>query len=305
MAPITLKRPVATAAAAFLLITFFAAAPAVTHLVAALLHNLHRVLPAARLPGGMSAASVIVVAVVLFFAGVVSGLAGFAFSAVAACILWLLPPLQAVPLTMLLSACNQLLSISKLRREMTIIGTAEREGALPYILGGLAGAPVGVELLRRLPVSLFTGGLGAFLVVYALVMLLMPGRFRIKQCGSKTTAVAVGALGGVIGGFSGFGASALVVYLGLRGADKSAIRGVTQPFIMVMQLVSLTMLAVVQPAVFDVAFWFLWALTLPAVLVGSNAGVALYRRLSDRNFRRAVLILLIVSGASLVAKSVI
>ena len=47
----------------------------------------------------------------LFLAGVVSGLSGFAFSAVAAGILWLLPPLQAVPLIMLLSTCNQLLSV--------------------------------------------------------------------------------------------------------------------------------------------------------------------------------------------------
>ena len=84
----------------------------------------------------MGLASVVFVAVVLFLAGVVSGLAGFAFSAIAACIVWLLPPLQAVPLVMLLSACNQLLSISKLRQEMALRSSAEREGALPYIVGG-------------------------------------------------------------------------------------------------------------------------------------------------------------------------
>ena len=38
------------------------------------------------------------IVVVLFLAGVISGLSGFAFSAVAACVLWLLPPLQAIPL---------------------------------------------------------------------------------------------------------------------------------------------------------------------------------------------------------------
>ena len=51
------------------------------------------------------------IVMVLFLAGVVSGLSGFAFSAVAAGILWLLPPLQAVPLIMPLSTCNQLLSV--------------------------------------------------------------------------------------------------------------------------------------------------------------------------------------------------
>ena len=69
---------------------------------------------------------------VLFLAGVVSGLSGFAFSAVAACVLWLLPPLQAVPLIMLLSACGQLLTAGRLRKEMVLRSTAEREGALAY-----------------------------------------------------------------------------------------------------------------------------------------------------------------------------
>jgi len=49
----------------------------------------------------------------------------------------------------------------------------------------------------------------------------------------------------------------------------------------------------------------LWALTLPAVLLGTSTGLTLYRRFSEVNFRRAVLILLIVSGVSLLAKSLI
>jgi len=80
--------------------------------------------------GGVSPAVAAVVAIVLFLAGVVSGLSGFAFSAVAACILWLLPPLQAVPLIMLLSVCNQLVSVGRLRKEMVLRGTTEHEGAL-------------------------------------------------------------------------------------------------------------------------------------------------------------------------------
>jgi uncharacterized membrane protein YfcA len=303
MFPITLKRSsVAVPAIVLLAIVCVEATPAARQSIAALAHGIHSFLANSRQPGELGLASVVFVAVVLFLAGVVSGLAGFAFSAIAACILWLLPPLQAVPLIMLLSACNQLLSMSKLREEMAIWSTAEREGALPYIVGGLAGVPIGVELLRNLPTNVFAGGLGAFLVAYAAFMLVMPGTLRISLSGTKA-AVAVGALGGVVGGFSGFGASVLVVYLGLRGVGKSATRGITQPNILTMQLVSLGVLAVADTPIFNIFFWFLWAMTLPAVLLGSSTGVALYRRLSDKNFRRAVLILLIVSGASLMAKT--
>jgi uncharacterized membrane protein YfcA len=254
--------------------------------------------------GGPGLGTVLVVSAVLFLAGVVSGLAGFAFSAVAACVLWLLPPLQAVPLIMLLSTCNQLLSISKLRREITLLDTPNREGALPYIIGGLAGVPLGVALLRNLPTSWFAAGLGLFLVVYSVLMLRKPGRARISASGWKAAA-GVGFFGGIIGGFSGFGAAAVVVYLGLRNADKAAVRGITQPFIVAMQLVSLGVLALVSPVIFNRAFWVLWLATLPAVLLGTSTGVALYRRLSDHNFKRAVLVLLTLSGLSLIAKALI
>ena len=245
-----------------------------------------------------------VVAVVLFLAGVVSGLSGFAFSAVAACVLWLLPPLQAVPLIMLLSVCNQLVSVGRLRKEMVLRGTTEHEGALAYIAGGVVGVPIGLGLLQTLPSRTFAGGLGFFLIVYSVLVLLKPDNLRIKLSGWKP-AVAVGAAGGVIGGFSAFPGSMPVVYLGLRGMSKAETRGITQPYILALQLISLSILALTHSAVFNVQFWLLWAAALPAVLLGSSAGVALYRRMSEVNFRRATLILLIVSGVSLLGKTLI
>jgi hypothetical protein len=49
----------------------------------------------------------------------------------------------------------------------------------------------------------------------------------------------------------------------------------------------------------------LFAMTLPASLLGAMVGVNLYRSLSDINFRRAVLILLAISGFSLLAKAIV
>jgi uncharacterized protein len=245
-----------------------------------------------------------VVAIVLLAAGIVSGLSGFAFSAVAACILWLLPPLQAMPLIMALSACNQLQMFANagLRQQIVWSGEGTRDGALPYIAGGLVGIPLGLAVLRVLPAPVFSGSLGAFLVLYSSVMALKPARFRIDIAGWKMSA-AVGFAGGVVGGFSGFPGSMPVIYLGLRGVGKTAMRGVTLPYILVMQIAALGMLAVTHVDVFDKRFLILWAVTVPAVLLGSAIGVRLYRRLSDVGFQRAVLALLAVSGVSLVVKA--
>jgi uncharacterized protein len=303
MNSVLLRKPlIAIPAIAILASASLRFAPSAGHLAATWLDGMRFILATPLIDGGTSLSAVLFVSVVLFLAGVVSGLAGFAFSAVAACVLWLLPPLQAVPLIMLLSTCNQLLSIGKLRREITLLSTPGREGALPYIIGGLAGVPAGVALLRGLPTSWFAAGLGLFLIVYSVFMLVMPGYARMTVSGGKVATI-VGFLGGIVGGFSGFGASILVVYLGLRKVDKSATRGITQPFIVVMQVVSLGILAAIAPSIFNAFFWILWIITLPAVLLGTSTGVALYRRLSDHNFRRAVLVLLILSGTSLVAKA--
>jgi uncharacterized membrane protein YfcA len=297
---ISLSVAIPTFAVAGIAITSWAVedrAMALLHVGSSLVSSLH-------IGSGVNPAAAAAVAFVLFLVGVVSGLSGFAFSAVAACILWLLPPLQAVPLIMLLSVCNQLLSVGTLRREIVLRSTPEREGALAYIAGGLVGVPMGLELLQALPTRLSGGGLGLFLLIYSVLVLLKPDRLRIRLSGWKP-AVAVGTAGGIVGGFSAFPGSIPVVYLGLRGLSKTETRSITQPYILALQLTSLSILTLTRSSIFNTQFWLLWALTLPAVLLGTSTGLTLYRRFSEVNFRRAVLILLMVSGVSLLVKALI
>ena len=91
----------------------------------------------------------------------------------------------------------------------------------------------------------------------------------------------------------------------LRGMNKAQTRGITQPYTLPLQPISLSILALTHSAVFNAQLWRLWAAALPTVLLGSSAGVSLYGRMSEVNFRRATLILLIVSGISLLAKALI
>ena len=105
-------------------------------------------------------------ALILFAAGLMSGLTGFAFSAIGALTLFLLPPITAVPLLQALSACNQMLSLGKLRKEMP---KTWREwwpgGPGPAILGGLTGVQAGVWLLNNLPGPRIVLTLGALISI--------------------------------------------------------------------------------------------------------------------------------------------
>src|SRR5258708_7364196 len=91
----------------------------------------------------------------IFTGSLVSGLAGFAFSAIAGAILlhWL-PPAQAVHLLLACSIMSQLFSIAKLRNAI-----AWRQCA-PFVVGGLAGIPLGGALLSGLDAHIFAAAFG-------------------------------------------------------------------------------------------------------------------------------------------------
>ena len=241
---------------------------------------------------------------ILFVAGLMSGLTGFAFSAIGALTLFLLAPIRAVPLLQALSACNQMLSVGKLRKDMP---KTAREwwpyGPGPAILGGLAGVQAGVWLLNNLPGQRIMLILALLILFYAIYSLFKPTGLKIHGFGGAPTGLVVGALGGAIGGFTAFPGLTVVVWTGLRDLPKAKNRAIVQPFILTLQLVSLTVNGIQHPNNFGAPFWTLLALTVPAVLPGTLTGVWLYHRISEIDFKRACYILLGIAGVGLLVKA--
>jgi uncharacterized membrane protein YfcA len=143
---------------------------------------------------------------------------------------------------------------------------------------------------------------GAFLVGYAAYSLLKPESMKIAIAGWKPS-VLVGMAGGVIGGFTAFPGAAVVVWTGLHRMAKHDARSIVQPYILGLQVISLTLLAVQHPQTFSPTFWALLLVTVPVVLPGTLLGVRLYKSLSDVNFRRVAFMMLGVSGFGLLMKA--
>jgi hypothetical protein len=255
------------------------------------------------LPDGLSPSQIAVLAAILAASAVMSGLSGFGFSAIGALSLWLLPPKMGVPLLMALSTANQFMSLGQLKADMKPLREWWPDGPAPYLLGGLLGVPVGLWILHSLPTSTLMLIFGGFLVLYAAYSMLKPESLHVELKGGWGTSAVVGALGGVIGGFTAFPGATVVVWSGLRRLPKVESRSIVQPFILGMQVLSLTMLALQHPETFNRSFWTLLAISVPIVLPGTLVGVNLYRSLSDINFRRVTFLLLGVSGFGLLAKA--
>ena len=80
------------------------------------------------------------------------------------------------------------------------------------------------------------------------------------------------------------------------------IRDSNQPFNMSVLAFSLVTAGV---AGFLDRTFFLWAaICLPITLIGAHIGLRLYRRINDIQFRRLILVLLGLSGLTLIATSI-
>jgi len=232
-----------------------------------------------------------VMMVISVFAGsLVSGIAGFAFSAVSGAILfhWV-PPTTAVPLLLVCSITTQLLSITKLW------GSMQWRQCAPFLVGGVVGIPVGAKLLASLDAHVFAGVFGVFLVCYSATMLLRPG--IVVRSGSRLADVAAGFAGGVTGGSIAFPGAIPTIWCCIRGLAKHDQRGIVQPFILLMQFATLIYFSKLGMVASGTIATYL--LCVPAVLAGTWLGLRLFDHIDDAAFRCFVLSFLLISGTTL------
>ena len=230
----------------------------------------------------------------IFVAAVVSSVAGFAFSAICGALLLHLveDPVRAVQIMMVCSAAGQAYMVWTLRREIDV------RALLPFLAGAAGGLPIGLSLLLASPPSLYAHGLGVFLVVYAgYALLRRPGRLRHQN---PVLDGIAGFVGGITGGVAAFPGAPVTVWCSLKGWSKDRQRGVYQPFILVVQLAAIALLGLgLVPARGPVSFDPAGLAYAPAMLLGTTIGLALFRRLSDRQFGRVLNAFLIASGIAL------
>jgi uncharacterized protein len=105
----------------------------------------------------------------------------------------------------------------------------------------------------------------------------------------------------VIGAATGLAGLANVIWCSLRGWPPAEQRAVFQPSCVAVFLMTGLWLGGTGMIGGDTLMLFL--IGLPALAVGTWAGLRLFGKLDDAMFRRIVLVLLLISGASLLVLS--
>ena len=236
----------------------------------------------------------IATALVMLTAALVSNIAGFAFCALAGSALAYLgtDPVRAVQAMVVCSTATQLYAVWTIRR-------AIRWNALwPMIAAGASTIPLGVWLLIHADAVYYAAGLGVFLTGYA-GYLLLRRTVRVVHWSAWRDALA-GALGGITGGLAGLPGSIVTIWCGMRGWDRLRQRAVYQPYILSMQIVTLVALRFQAPLRMNLAHDLRF---VPFALLGAVGGLALFHRMTNRQFQLAVGLLLGASGVGLLART--
>lgn len=227
--------------------------------------------------------------------GFLSGLTGFG-TGLSALPFWLqaLTPSLASPLVVVCSLVAQLQTLPAIWHAIDLRRT------LPFVAGGLLGVPAGTALLPLVSAQHFKIGVGTLLMFYCGFMLLSRVRVQLRRVGRPADAL-VGLCGGVLGGLAGLSGPVPTIWTGLRGWDKDARRGVLQAFNLAILAFALVTQAVAGLLNAELAHLVLIA--LPGTLGGAWLGRKVYNRLDTRGFDTVVLVLLMFSGAALLASA--
>ncbi len=225
----------------------------------------------------------------VFVGSVVVGAAGFGSAAVAGAIMlfWFVP-ISAVPILNSASLTTQLISMGQLWKSL------RWQGCLQLIIGGLIGMPFGVLLLQRANPDVFQFAFGFFLVCWSCYLLIRP-QLKLRRGGPLADAI-VGWTGGVTAGAIAFPGALPAIWCALTRNSKEEQRGTMQMFILVTQVCTLAFL--LAKGLVGRDFISDYIKMLPAIVIGTFVGVHLFTKISGSLFRRLVLVLLLIAGAT-------
>jgi uncharacterized membrane protein YfcA len=229
--------------------------------------------------------------VAAFAGGFVSGFSGFAMGLVVSGVwLHIITPIQTAALIAGYGLLTQGYGILKLRQALNW------QNIWPLSLGTTIGIPIGVILLSHINPVYLRFGVGVLLVLYAVYGLARPA-FKPVKIGAGAD-IAIGILNGLLGGLTGLGGIVSTISCQWRGWTRDAQRAVFQPVLFAAFAVITISMGITGAITSETLK--LYGLGFPFMLAGLWIGFKLYGTINEETFRKAVLVLILFAGLSLI-----
>lgn len=229
-----------------------------------------------------------------FLGGLIFGLTGFGSSLVTIPLATHLVPLQFALALFALADLVSSFRVGLERPKNAVRGEWMR--MVPMILVGTA---LGVTVLVNLPRNAGMILLGAFVLCFALYSLFP---HSAKNIVSSKWAWLAGLGGGITSTLFGAGGPPYAIYLSQRGLTKEQFRA-TLGFATMTSITLRVLAFVLTGLLLDLQVWTAAAAVLPAAFMGIAVARKLYLKISRDALMRAVTVMLLASGGSLIFRA--
>ncbi len=237
----------------------------------------------------------LMLAAIAFIGALIFGVTGFGSALVTIPLATHLVPLKfALALFAVIDLCCAL-SVGLENPKNAVKGEWTR--LVPMILVGTA---LGVTALVNLPRAAGMFLLGAFIASYALYGFLRRTQLRVIDA---RWAWLAGLCGGITGTMFGAGGPPYAIYLSQRGLTKEQFRA-TMGLATICSISIRVTVFFITGLLLDWAVWMTMLVALPAALFGLFVARRIYRRVSRETVLRAVTVILLLSGSSLILRAI-
>ena len=231
--------------------------------------------------------------------GFINGLAGSGTALFAlGFYLIVLDPTQAVAIVALMSV------LAGVQGAWIVRGTirAHPVRLARFVVPGLIGVPLGLSLLTVIDASGLRIAIASLLILYGVYF---GFRSALPSFHRPTPWLdtLIGFAGGILGGGASVSGALPAIWLSLHPWTKSEARAVLQPFNII--ILSTTICLLFFKGAYDQTALNALMITVPTGLLAAQIGIMVFHRLSDRGFRRLLILLNLLMGLGVMGGEVL
>jgi len=231
--------------------------------------------------------------------GFINGLAGFGTALFAlGFFLTIMPPVQAVAIVVVMSVLSGLQGVWIVRH--VVFENPVR--LLRFLIPALIGIPIGVTTLSHIDSASLKILIAVFLIAYG-------GYFSIRsnlpQIAQRTSLIdsCVGFTGGVLGGMASLSGALPTIWCSMKTWTKRETRAVLQPYNVAVLMLTAIMLAW-QGAYTWRTLSYLFII-LPVTMIFAQIGIMIFKRLTDNQFKRMLIVMTFMAGIVLLVRELL
>ncbi len=228
--------------------------------------------------------------------GFVNGLAGFG-TALMSLGIWLqaLPSEQAVPIVAAMSVISGIQSVWLTRHTLSKGLTR-----LPrFLIPALVGLPIGTMALSVIDPSVIKITIAVLMLVYS-VFFSVKSRLPKFERDYPAADSTVGFASGLLGGAASLSGVLPTMWCALQPWSKHEVSALLRPFNVIVLGIAATVYAFKGYYTLDTLI--MMAIALPSTIIATQIGLALFKRLTDTQFKTLLIWLMALSAVSLIVR---